>query len=163
MRLWTWLKEKWTGQRLHQNIFHFLDGAGKRSADPAVVESILADKLGDEWRDEFFSFFRPDPFGVIGEEADRHREQKNEKRRKILDTICEAFRVDEFDDQDPHSMTREALDGLLMGFIMYCDDLIANARPFGKPQSRASPGADSPPTSSGADASSTEDTLKMTG
>lgn len=163
MRLWNWLKSKFATPRLNQNIFHFLDGAGPRSADPAVVDSILTDKLGEDWREEFWSYFRPDPFGVIGEEADKLREQKKEKRTKMLSAFCEAFRVDEFDDQDPHSMTWESLYSLVLGFILFADALIENSRPFGKPQSRASPGTDSPPMSSGVDASSTEDTLKMTG
>jgi len=118
-------------------IFRYHDGSRKRSADPVEVERVLIRHLGDDWRDKLASLDKKVPFGVIGDELERAKKERDELRRKIVAATDEAFDLKPF--KDDVGLVEPMRLGILIGYCRFCIDLVELARPFPKPSSPTSP------------------------
>ncbi len=130
-------------------VFDYHDGSRWRSADPIEVERAMIAVLGDDWRSRVESMGTPINPDAIGEIADKMKADKEKLRSQVLYAIDTAFNVKPY--RDGEGMTELKRLSLLVGFNLYCRDLIELARPFVSQQSRASPSTDPPPVVSGSD------------
>lgn len=133
-------------------IFHYYDGKRKRSADPVTIERALIAVLGNAWRGELESLSAPLPEGVIGLQAQEFEDKKEKTMSKVLYAIDSAFDVQAY--KDGVGLTEIERLGLLTQFNLFARDLVELARPFVRRQSRASPGSEPQPTTSGVESTS---------
>lgn len=152
---WNWFglrRPKADPQRL---LFTYWDGRDVRKKDPFEIEDGLTDALGYDWPEVVAELNVPDPPGLVGEAADQARDQRAEKRRRVLAAICAAFDVRPYTDRaeedgKPHGLNLIELFGLLAGYEKLAVQLLRASRPFASSQPRASPSTPpaSPPPSS---------------
>lgn len=142
-----------------RRVFRYKDGTRKRSADPVAVERALIDRLGPDWWSAVVKLDDPPPLGVVGVAGDEYWATRQADREKVLAAVDAAFGVTAYADNagttgTPTGLTEIERLGLLTGYVLFCSDLVAAARPFVTPQPRASPSGGNPPPSNGAASSS---------
>jgi len=139
--MFEWLTGRKAADDSDRLVFRFKDGTRKRYADPVAVERSLIELLGRDWRRTVSDLAKPIPSGLVGEQREEAEAKSDDLRTRVLKATYLAFKVEPLRD-DGDKMTGltevEAFD-LLGGFLRFCSDLIRLARPFQRPQSRASP------------------------
>lgn len=146
-----WLRRLvWGDPDAERLVFRFRDGSRKRWADPIAVERGLIEALGRDWRQVLVDLAKPVPQGLVGEQRIEAESRVEDLRARVLRATHAAFGTTPLTDVDgrPSGLTEVEAFDLLGGFLRFCDDLVRLARPFQRPQPRASPGDGDPPPAS---------------
>lgn len=134
-------------------LFHYWDGSADRRADPAAIDRELSRHLGRDWKERVAQLSDEPPFGVVGEELDAWYDKADKNRSAVLAGIDAAFGLRAVDQSG--GLSESARLGVLAAYLLFCRQLVELARPFVKPQSRASPSPGPPPGPSGSECTST--------
>ena len=149
-------------------IFPYHDGYRKRLADPAYIEDVLVEHLGEDWKDKVVELYKKKPIGLMGTAEDEYQANKRKLKNDLLKAIDIAFDLEPLDDSTRKyfffyvrtGLIQPARLGLLTAYAQFCTNYIKLARPFDEPPSQASPSGVNPPTPSGSDSTSPVEKLE---
>ena len=150
-----------------QYIFAYHDGFRKRYADPAYIEDVLVEHLGEDWKDKVVELYSNKPIGLMGVAEDEYKEKKRKLKNELLTAIDIAFDLEPLDDSyrkyfffyKKTGLLQFARLGLLTAYMQFCINYIKLSRPFVDAPKRDSPTGENLPTQNGSDSTSQPEKL----